>query len=340
MRIIRKTVSFKDTVYSVFSGDGCGHIHGGDFMSTEGNLSVVQQMAYRYNQLYLTPERGMSGTAEYSDIVCYGVVPDRLVGTVESGELSGFTGSVNDRFFSETTPAGVIEIVYLEERSDFERFLQIMAYGGEPAQVASRTESAEILGVTNWRRIEKHFNEYMASTGRSLSLREEMRMINSEKKSFQDSIILIGSGGYCGIKAEEAGFDADVWNDISVKIKTYSSCARFIMRKVFSDYRNIIWEEMLSDCIGLLFTFNRYDVSLAKKFFGVSKKGYDRRGKLINFCGESPDDADQLAVRVSEAIDKLGSRTKKLISAGITDYYDVLFRLEEHMNEYVSVIKG
>ena len=44
--------------------------------------------------------------------------------------------------------------------------------------------------------------------------------------------------------------------------------------------------------------------ALAKKFFGVSKKGYDRRGKLINFCGESIDDIDHLAVRIAEAVDR------------------------------------
>lgn len=309
-------------------------------MDAGGNLSVVQQMAYRYNQLYLTPEKGMSGTAAYSDIVCYGVVPEDLSGMIKAGELTGFTGSENDRFFTETTPAGVVEIVYLEERSDFERFLQIMAYGGEPAHVASRIECAEILGVTNWRRIENHFSEYMKNTGKSISLRDEMRIINNEKKSFQDSIILIGSGDYCGIKAEEAGFDSMVWNDISVKIKIYSSCARFIIRRLYPDYKNIIWEEMLSDCIGLLFTFNRYDVSLAKKFLGVSKKGYDRRGRLINLCSESSPDIDELAVRVADAADKLGAKTKKLISSGITDYYDILFGLEEDMKEITAIIKG
>ena len=33
--------------------------------------SVMQEMAYRYNQLYLTPEKGVSGTGVYSDIVRY-----------------------------------------------------------------------------------------------------------------------------------------------------------------------------------------------------------------------------------------------------------------------------
>ncbi len=312
----------------------------GFYMGTEERTSVIRQMAYRYNQLYLTPEKGISGTAVYSDIVRFGKVPAELSERISSESLTGFRGNENDRLFSEVTPAGRVDVVYLHEREDFERFLQIMVYGGEPARVSSGIESAEILGVTNWRRIEKHMDEYFAGGGDLRSWRDEMRRFTNDRKNYQDSIILVGSGGYCGITAEEAGVDEVVWESVSRKIKTYSSCARFIIRRLFSEYKNIIWEEMLSDCIGLLFTFNTYDVSLAKKFFGVSSRGYDRRGKLINFCGENSGDIDRLAVRVSEAAEKLASKTKKLVSSGITDYYDVLFSLEENMNEYVSVIRG
>ena len=136
-------------------------------------------------------------------------------------------------------------------------------------------------------------NQYLEAGSEKITWRDELRRFTDDKKNFQDSIILIGSGGYCGLTASEAGIDGFVWDNVSVKINIYSSCARFIMRRLFSDYKNIIWEEMLSDCIGLLFAFNRYDPALAKKFFGVSKKGYDKRGKLINFCGETDDDIDQ-----------------------------------------------
>jgi hypothetical protein len=317
-----------------------GVIHGGIFMGTEGNRSVVREMAHRYNQLYLTPEKGISATVVYSDIVRFGKVPEEIREMIRTDRLTGFRGNENARLFSEITPAGKVEIVYLEERSDFDRFLQIMAFAGEPAEVGSNIESAEILGVTNWRRIEAHMNDYLENGTEKVSWRDELRRFTDDKQNYQDSIILIGSGGYCGLSAAEAGYDEFVWENASVKIKIYSSCAKFIMRRLFSDYKNIIWEEMLSDCIGLLFVFNKYDVSLAKKLLGVSKKGYDRRGKLINFCGESCDDIDELAVRIAQAVEKLGTRVKKLVSAEVRDYYDVLFSLEEDMNEFVSVIKG
>ena len=304
------------------------------------NSSVMQEMAYRYNQLYLTPEKGVSGTGVYSDIVRYGKLPPEIDEKIKNEGLSGFKCSEKDRLFSENTPAGMVDILFLQERSDFERFVQVMVYSCEPAAVASKIESAEILGVTNWRKIENHMNDYLSNGGSNLSWRDELRKFTNNKKNYQDTILVIGSGGYCGLTAEEAGFEKDTWEEISVKIKIYSSCARYIVRKLFSDYKDIIWEEMLADCAGLLYATGRYDVSLAKKFFGVSGKGYDRRGKLINFKGDSECEINELAVRVSAATDKLGKYVNKLLAEDDLDYYKILFRLMEEMNTFVSVIKG
>lgn len=304
------------------------------------NSSVMQEMAYRYNQLYLTPEKGVSGTGVYSDIVRYGKLPPEIDEKIKNEGLSGFKCSEKDRLFSENTPAGMVDILFLQERSDFERFVQVMVYSCEPAAVASKIESAEILGVTNWRKIENHMNDYLSNGGSNLSWRDELRKFTNNKKNYQDTILVIGSGGYCGLTAEEAGFEKDTWEEISVKIKIYSSCARYIVRKLFSDYKDIIWEEMLADCAGLLYATGRYDVSLAKKFFGVSGKGYDRRGKLINFKGDSEFEINELAVRVSSATDKLGNYVNRMLAEDNTDYYRILFRLMEEMNTFVSIIKG
>ncbi|MBP1592216.1 MAG: hypothetical protein ILP22_09275 [Oscillospiraceae bacterium] len=75
-------------------------------MGTEGNRSVVREMAHRYNQLYLTPKKGISGTVVYSDIVRYGKVPDEISEKIRTVVLSGFRGISSERLFSVITPAG------------------------------------------------------------------------------------------------------------------------------------------------------------------------------------------------------------------------------------------
>lgn len=300
--------------------------------------SVMEIMANRYNQLYLTPKRGISETQMYYDIVDCGKIPPELEEKMESG-LTGFNCNDKDRLFTETTPAGTVDVIYLYDRSDFERFIQIMAYNCEPAKVSEKLDCAEISGITNWRKIENYMNRYFTSGGAADAWKEELDKFTEDKNNFQDSIIVIGNREYSGLNAEDAGFNQDIWSDISLKIKIYSSCAHFICRRLFSECKNRIWEEIVSDCIGILFAFNKYDAELAKKLFGVSKKGYVKHGKYAETYLDPDRNPDELAIKISQTIDKLSQQIRNNILSGITDYYNILIVIEKQMNEYISILK-
>ncbi len=302
-------------------------------------ISVMERMAHRYNQLYLSPEKGISETGVYTDIVNYGKTPPEIRTKMNQG-LSGFKCSEFDRLFSEITPAGKVDIVYLHERSDFERFIQIMAYRGEPADISSELESAEIVGITNWRKIEMHMDDYIRRGGSALSWREELRKFRGEKDNYQDTLIIVSNCDYSGVSAEDAGFGDIVWNQVSLKIRIYNACALYACHRMYKNCKSILMEEIFGDCIGMLFALNKYDPVLAKKFMGVSKKGYIGTGKLKTLDLSCDDmDIDKLAVSVSNVIDKIDSHVKKMLLSGITDYYEVLSRLEDKVNTYISILE-
>ncbi len=302
-------------------------------------VSVMETMAQRYNQLYLTPKKGISETGVYTDIVRYGKTPPEVARKMSEG-LSGFKCSKYDRLFSETTPAGKVDIVYIHERQDFERFIQIMAYRGEPASVSSSLESAEIAGITNWRKIEDHMNEYICHGGNELSWRDELKKFRGEKNNYQDTLIIISNCDYSGVKADEAGFGELVWNQLSLKIRVYNACTLYTCRRMYKNCNSILLEEIFGDCIGLLFALNKYDTSLAKKFMGVSENGYDGIGRLGTLVfGIENVNIDEMARAVSTVIDKIGNRVKKMTSSGITDYYEVLSGLEEKVSTYISILE-
>ena len=50
-------------------------------------------------------------------------------------------------------------------------------------------------------------------------------------------------------------------------------------------------------------------------------------------------DIDKVAVNVSTVIDKVGTCVKKMISSGVTDYYEILSGLEEKANTYISILE-
>ncbi len=299
--------------------------------------SVIEKMAYRYNQLYLTPEKGISETGTYYDIVHNGKTPPEIIQKIHDNNL-GFTCSDKDKLICEITPAGKIEIIFFAEQSDFDRFIQIMAFKGEPAPISPQTESVEITGITNWRKIENHMNDYIISGGDYLSWKEELKRFTDNKKNYQDSVIIIKDCDYCGITAKEAGFSEEEWNDISLKIRIYNACTRYTFRHMYKRKTNIIWDEAVADCIGLLFALNKYDTGLAKKFFGISKKGYSGKGKLETICTEIDDDIDKTAGKTGLLIDRINMFVNALMFSGINDYYEILCRLEEKYSSYVSIL--
>ena len=299
--------------------------------------SVIEKMAYRYNQLYLTPEKGISETVTYYDIVHNGKTPPEITQKIHDKNL-GFTRSSKDKLICEITPAGKIEIIFFSEQSDFDRFIQIMAFKGEPAPISPKTESVEITGITNWRKIENHMNEYIISGGDYLSWREELKRFTDNKKNYQDSVIIIKDCDYCGITAKEAGFSEEEWNDISLKIRIYNACTRYTFRHMYKRKTNIIWDEAVADCIGMLFALNKYDTGLAKKIFGISKKGYSGKGKLETICTEIDDDINKTAGKTGLLIDRINMFVNALMFSGINDYYEILCRLEEKYSSYVSIL--
>ena len=50
-------------------------------------------------------------------------------------------------------------------------------------------------------------------------------------------------------------------------------------------------------------------------------------------------DIDKVAVNVSTVIDKVETCVKKMISSGVTDYYEILSGLEEKANTYISILE-
>ncbi|MDO5558210.1 MAG: hypothetical protein Q4F95_01285 [Oscillospiraceae bacterium] len=293
------------------------------------SVSAIEQLAQKYNQLYLTPEEGISFTGVYSDVVKCGKIPESISYKITQSGLTGFSCSEKDKLMIEETPAGPAEILYIYNSSDFDRFIQIMAYQCEPVTVSSVMNSAEISGITNWRKIESHMKEYLVDGGDPDEWKEELRRFTLNRSNYQDSIIVIRRCRYSGLTAGEAGFTEEEWERYSRKLMIYHSISHFVTRKLYPESRNIFFNEITADCLAMLFTFDKYSASLAKKFLGVSKRGYNDRGRLANYYFESRDQLNTLAVKISGIIDRVSSFVSKMLESEAGSYYDILMALQE-----------
>lgn len=277
---------------------------------------AVEELAKVYPQLYLTP--GEEGAALCREIVRRGAdAPNR--------SLDHFTGSARDSLETESTPAGDVQVITLGSRQDFELFLQIMGYRCVPQEIPA-TQGASILdGVVNWPKIRSHREAWLAAGGNPLLWGDEFRSFTAEPRNYRDALIVLSTGPYSAVGAEETGLAEEEWLAASWQIRKAHECTHFICRRLFPDRINAIWDELVADAVGLYAAFGRYDLSLAERFLGITPEGYSG-GRLRNYTDGT--DLDRLARKIHRTLLRLDEVIR---GEGKTDPYSLAIRLEDEI---------
>jgi hypothetical protein len=283
--------------------------------------SVLKPLAEIYPQLYLTP--GEEGAALYRQVVGRGEDPP-------THSLDHFRGSRLDSVTTEATPAGEVQIVTLGDRQDFELFLQIMGNRCVPEKIPA-TQGASILdGVINWLKIRKHQAEYLAAGGDPAGLPDEFKRFTADPRNFKDALIVLSTGPYSAVRAEDIGMEEEAWLTASYRIRKAHECTHFICRRLFPEKINAIWDELAADAVGLYAAFGRYDLALAERFLGVSADGYTG-GRLENYA--KGEDLNELARKVHRTLKHL---EKVIRNEGETDPYTLAIRLEDEITVWTD----
>ncbi len=277
---------------------------------------ILQPFAEIYPQLYLTP--GEEGAELYQQIVRKGA-------DAPIHSLNHFRGSDRDAVTTEITPAGEVTVITLGDRRDFELFLQIMANRCVPVEIPA-TQGASILdGVVNWPKIQRHKEDYLSNGGNPLGWKEEFRRFTAEPSNYKDALIILSTGPYSAVRAEETGMTEKEWLTASWQIRKAHECTHFICRRLFPEKIDAIWDELAADAVGLYAAFGHYDLSLAERFLGISPLGYTG-GRLENYAGEA--DLDALAQKVHQTLLYLNDVIRK---EGKTEPWTLAMRLEKEI---------
>ena len=283
--------------------------------------SVLEPLAEIYPQLYLTP--GEEGAELYRLVVGRGKDPP-------TRSLDHFRGNQMDSVTTETTPAGEVQIVTLGDRQDFELFLQIMGNRCMPEEIPA-TQGASILdGVINWPKIRKHEAEYLAAGGDPAGLTEEFKRFTAEPRNFKDALIVLSTGPYSAVRAEDIGMEEESWLTASYRIRKAHECTHFICRRLFPEKINAVWDELAADAVGLYAAFGRYDLPLAERFLGVGADGYTG-GRLENYA--KGEDLNELARKVHRTLQHL---EQVIRNEGKTDPYALAIRLEDEITVWTD----
>ena len=239
----------------------------------KASICGIRDYAARYRQLLLPIEDGISKTEAYRRVV--------LQGQNTAGQDVSFNCDRIERYICRT-PAGEAEIMLVSDREDFEHLYHALAYKCEPVPIPASVGAVTISGVINREKINKHRDDYLAQG--NMDWNAEFKRFTADKSNYCDTIILLSSGPYSSIPAEQVHMSDSEWAAKSVIIRMYHELTHFICRKLYPEKKDVIRDEIYADCIGLIAAFGAYDPLLAKTFLGIETEPYRKGGRLEHYA--------------------------------------------------------
>lgn len=266
--------------------------------------AVIEILAARFPQLYVEPSEGAQ--------VAHRLASGRGIAP-EGADLGHFATSENDELREVDTPAGPVEVVFLQNRGDFETFLRIIGHRSQPTQIAPTIGATTYRGLADWGKVKEARENYLASGGDDWP--SEFAHLAKEPGAFRTEIVVISEGPYSNVAADQTPYDKDEWLRVSREIRLHHECAHVVCRRTMPDDILPVWDEITADVVGLLFATGGYDVSLAARFLGVGSDGF-AGGRLAEYLNE--DQAERIDAISSEVFSSL-SKIRELSLDGVAD---------------------
>jgi hypothetical protein len=271
--------------------------------SRAGAFTVLRK---KLIQLAFPIAQGVSNTEEYLAATRRGVWPGEglaeglVLAAPESLELH-----------IHPTPAGRLPILITRHRADFESLLRALSKRNEPATVPPSQGACMVAGYNNWSRIAELRRQWEsgALADGSATWEECFAKLQPQKELYQDRFILLSDGGYSGVYADCLGLDEASWRGLSLTIRREHECTHYFTKRVFQSMRNMLFDEVLADFMGVRAAAKIYRADWFLRFMGLEKfPSYREGGRLQNYLGTPPLSAEafrHVAVIVKRAADQL-----------------------------------
>ena len=195
------------------------------------------------------------------------------------------------RLFVHPTPAGRIGVVVAEAREDFEALVRALTRKNEPAPLPASMGACIIGGYNNWDRVRElreaweRENPGLGAAGWSAAF----RLMMPERERYQDRFVLLSSGPYSGVPAEEMGMAEEEWRARSLTLRLEHECAHYFTRRVLGSMRNALHDELIADFAGIVSALGRYRADGFARFMGVEDHPRFRPGgRLESYRGDPP----------------------------------------------------
>jgi len=289
-------------------------------------MTTIEILARRFPQIYLRPAEGVSQSPLYRAIV--------RKGQSYEGELSHFITSPEDTLTMEPTPVGEVMVVFLKHRADFECFYRVMACRCEPVPVPPTMGASYVSGFNDWGKIHAHLEEYKADGGEDPD--GEFQRFTATPSNYKGTMVILSDGPYSALPASRTPYSEEEWLRVSLRIRKYHELTHFVCRKLYPDKKYPVWDELLADCMGLLFATGEYDLALAQAFLGIENGSYTG-GRLENYLDAPPD--GKIVAQVTGVMETLARRCRGERDKG-NEGYALMQILESEAEEICGEFPG
>ncbi|MEO8503311.1 MAG: hypothetical protein ABI609_05390 [Acidobacteriota bacterium] len=268
------------------------------------SAGVVETLRRRLVQLRFPVEAGISQYGDYRAATRRGEIPpDNGLGLV-------FADADGIQLTIEGSIAGPIPVLVTRAREDFVTLVRALAGRNEPIDVPPSMGACLVKGLTNWHRVALHRERWQQQRGEGNDSRdgeaawsEEFQRLAAHKELYQDRLLLLSSGPYSNVPAQELGLPADAWRVRSLRIRREHEAFHYLTLRLYGQIRSNLLDELLADLAGLLAADSAYSPELALRFLGTDHNAQIRTdARLRLYVGEPPLSTEAVAVLAHLAV--------------------------------------
>jgi hypothetical protein len=185
----------------------------------------------------------------------------------------------------------------------------------EPVPVPAAMGACLVKGLNNWSRVADHRSRWERDHpgADAAAWHEEFRRFAEDKSGYQDKFVLLSTGPYSGIAADELAIDPSVWLRQSHTIRREHELTHYLTSRVFGVVRSHLHDELVADFAGLRAAFGCYDRALALRALGLQPDASVRPGGRFEVYQSALPAAGgalvrHLAVRSTEGLERIDRR--------------------------------
>jgi hypothetical protein len=248
---------------------------------------TILPLQHHLIELRFPIREGMSQTAEYIAATRRGIDP----GETPCACALSVVAPDKFRLLIHPTAAGRIPILIATVREDFVMLVQALSKRNEPVQISDSMGACIIGGYNNWSRLHAYVRhlENEAPLPYKTDRRSAFQRAVSDKARYQDRFILLSSGPYSGVAAEQLGMNDDEWIRVSTIIRREHECAHYFTRRIFGSMRNAVLDELIADFAGITAALGTFRADWFLLFVGLEDfPRYRSRARLENYRGTPP----------------------------------------------------